>query len=216
MEHSPQTADSGISTAYSRFFIERDPSFRLTKAIETLRNTSIELNSERSTSVSSRTQDENGESVNKITIGLKPYSNTEVERWSMGTNSNEEQILVKLAHEVAHAFQKEKGYEKSLEDFFNGSNDIPESHIIYLLLYQEISSTGRISGLANEDVYRQQSISTGDIKMEIVEEITELIASYFLGDAYFQFRLDQSLTELDLEQKESIASKIISLCAELH
>jgi hypothetical protein len=126
-----------------------------------------------------------------------------------------EQLLIKISHELAHTFQEEKGFENALVNFLNGTNDINE-HLPYIELYALLSGIGPINGLATEAVYATQSANTGLLKVEILEDITELIAAYIVSDEYFSYRLENSVSSLTGEQKEEIVIKVIEICKELH
>ena len=197
-----------------RRFMENDPTLRLIRVANLLRSTSLSVDKNTSVSVTRRRSD-NG-AKNKVTIGAQPFSEGSVARWNIGTTDPSEQLIVKLSHELAHAFQAEMGYEQALVDFLNGHNDIPEFTIPYIELYAVLSGVGTINGLTREPIYAEQSKTTGDLKMETLEEITELISSYMISDDYYLYRLENSVTSLDHDTKEKISRKIVEVCTKLH
>ncbi|MFA7252849.1 MAG: hypothetical protein WC027_03245 [Candidatus Paceibacterota bacterium] len=194
-----------------RLFSEGDPTLRLNRLIQKLHKTEVFFDENSSASVTHR---ENN--LNTVRIGAQPYSDELVKRWNMGTVSPEEQRFVKLAHELAHAFQTEKGYEKSLVDFLNGENNIPDSMIPYIELYALLSGIGPVNPLSVESIYKEQSKRSGHLKMETLEDITELISAYIISDDYFLARLENSMMTLSDEQKELVAKKVIEVCRDLH
>ena len=194
-----------------RQFIEGDPGLRLNRVASLLNSSTI--SHDPNTWVSS-TRRSDGE--NSISIGTAALPLEVAERWGIGTSDQNEQMMVKLSHELAHAFQEEKGFEGALVSFLNGNNDINERHLPYIELYSLLSGIGPINGLTTEAVYAAQSTNTGLLKVEILEDITELIAAYIVSDEYFSYRLDNSVSSIEQEQKEQIAIKVIEVCRELH
>ena len=83
-------------------------------------------------------------------------------------------------------------------------------------MYAVLSGVGTINGLTREPIYAEQSKTTGDLKMETLEEITELISSYMISDDYYLYRLENSVTSLDHDTKEKISRKIVEVCTKLH
>lgn len=197
-----------------RRFMEDDPTLRLIRVARILQSTVVSTNENTSVSVMRRKSSVGGN--NNVIIGTKPWSEEAVRRWGVGTNDKSEQIIIKLSHELAHAFQSEMGFEQSLVDFLNGHNDIPEYTIPYIELYAILSGVGTINGLTREPIYAEQSRTTGNLKMETLEEITELISSYMISDEYYLFRLENSVTSLDYDTKEMISRKVVEVCTRLH
>jgi hypothetical protein len=210
MENTPNASNQSMLTGPLKRFSENDPTLRLNRLAQSLHSTEFSLEDESSVSVVRRRDNKN-----KITIGTRPWSADAISRWNIGTTDKNEQILIKLSHELAHAYQNEKGYEQALIDFLNGSNNIPADKIPYIELYALLSGIGPINGLVQEPIYAHQSQSTGDLKMETLEDITELISTYIISDEYFLYRLENSVTNLSHEQKEVVARKVIEVCKEL-
>lgn len=194
-----------------RQFVEGDPDMRLNRVAALLRSTSV--SHDPSTWVSS-TKREGGN--NTISIGTQELPEQVAERWRVGTSDQNEQLLIKLSHELAHAYQEEKGFETALVGFLDGNNEIGKQHLPYIELYALLTGIGPINGLTTESVYASQSTNTGLLRVEVLEDITELIAAYIVSDEYFSYRLENSVSSLDQEQKEKIATKVIEICRELH
>lgn len=212
MENKFEGQEISLLAEPLRLFAENNPALRLNRLAESLHRTEVSFNDSSSVSVTHRRHD--GSST--VTIGTQPYSDELVRRWNMGTATPEEQKFVKVAHELGHAFQFEKGYEKSLVDFLNGDNNISDDMIPYIELYGILSQLGPVNALSVEPIYKAQSKNTGSLKMEILEDITELISAYIISDEYFLDRLEKSLTNLSDEKKDLISQKVIQICRELH
>ena len=93
----------------------------------------------------------------QITIGAVPFRTESIEEFGWGVEGAKEQMLVKLSHETAHAFQSQTGYEQALVDFLNGSNNIDEKFHPYIELYTFLNSKGVCNGLADSEIYHIQS-----------------------------------------------------------
>lgn len=193
-------------------FLDKDPNFKVNKLAAILEHTDVDYDPDTWVSVTRRGSDDKS----SIVVGLQPWPEELVERWSVGSTNTNEQILFRLAHELSHAYQKERGYEAALVKFLDGDNDIPEQHIPYVELYVLLSGIGTVNGLTTAAIYEQQSRTTGNLKMETLEDITELIAAYLISDEYFLYRLENSVTVLDVVTKEDLAKKVIEICRELH
>ena len=146
-----------------------------------------------------------------ITIGTQPFSRTCVDSFGWGANSDEEQVLIKLAHEVAHVLQSQAGHEKALVAFLDGSNDIGATFHPYIELYALLRERGICNGLANLDIYHAQSRTTGNLNMNTLEDITEFLGAYLISDAYFLFRLEQTKIPLSQDEMSKIASCVIQI-----
>lgn len=210
MENRPQDPSASLLKNPLQRFAENDPTFRLNRLAASLNfteyfvdnNTPISLLSSRG-------------GTNKITIGTQPYPASVVERYGMGTTNKDEQILIKLSHELAHAYQREKGYEQALLDYLNRANDIPSFTVPYVELYLLLNGVGPVNGLSREAIYAAQSRVSGQLKMETLEDMTELISAYIISDEYFMYRLENSLSYLSNEVKEFISLKVIEVCKDI-
>jgi hypothetical protein len=152
---------------------------------------------------------ENGSS--QISLGAMPFRRENVDSFGWGVDSAKEQLLVKLAHESAHVFQNQAGYEQALVGFLNGSNDIDEKFHPYLELYTFLNTKGVCNGLADAGVYHRQSMDTGLLSISTLEDVTELIGAYLISDDYFNFRLEGSKVPLSDEDKKKIAMLVIQI-----
>ncbi len=208
---NPEREPSTLLAHPLRQFLEGDPSFRLNRLAGMLNKTEIVQNE--STWVSSTKREEDGS--NTISVGTQALPEGVSDRWGYGTSEPSEQLVIKLAHELAHGYQRESGLEEALVSFLNGSTDIANEHIPFIELYAMLTGLGRINGLTTEEIYAEQSKGTGLLKMEILEDITELMAAYMISDEYFTFRLENSVSNLTHEEKEQIATKILQICAAL-
>jgi hypothetical protein len=210
MENSPHNQNTPLLKGPLQRFVDNDPTFRLNRLAQSLNFTEYSLDDSTPNSVVRRR-----DGKNKITIGTQAHTSSIVERYGMGTTDKNEQILIKLSHELAHAYQNEKGYEKALLDYLNRTGDIPEFAVPYIELYMLLGGIGPVNGLAQESIYAAQSRVSGDLKMEALEDMTELISAYLISDEYFLYRLDRSVTNLTNEVREFIAQKVIEICKEL-
>lgn len=147
----------------------------------------------------------------EISLGAMPFGRESVDAFGWGAYSAKEQLLVKLAHESAHAFQSQDGYEQALVDFLNGSNYIDDKFHPYIELYAFLNSKGVCNGLADMDVYHSQSRDTGLLSVNTLEDMTEFIGAYLISDEYFNFRLDGSKINLTEEDKKKIATLVVQI-----
>ncbi|HEY4483763.1 MAG TPA: hypothetical protein VI752_01120 [Candidatus Paceibacterota bacterium] len=212
MENRSERQNFSLLEEPLRRFIENDPTLRLNRIAQVLQSTDVSYDENSWMSVTRREHD----GTNKVTIGMQPLPQSSLDRWAIGTSDPSEQTMIKLSHELAHAFQREKGYESALVKFLNGYNDIPDHTVPYIELYAMLSGIGPINGLVKEPIYEEQSRNSGNLKMETLEDITELMSAYIISDEYFLYRLNNSVTNLDQDKKEMIALKTIEVCRELH
>lgn len=147
----------------------------------------------------------------QISLGAVPFRRESVDSFGWGVDDAKEQLLVKLAHESAHVFQNQAGYEQALVNFLNGSNDIAEKFHPYLELYTFLNTKGVCNGLADMNVYHRQSRDTGLLSMNTLEDMTEFIGAYLINDNYFNFRLEGSKVSLSEEDKKKIAMLVIQI-----
>ncbi len=149
--------------------------------------------------------------TSQISLGAMPFHRENVDRFGWGVDNAREQLLIKLAHESAHVFQRQTGYEQALVNFLNGSNDIDEKFHPYLELYAFLNTKGVCNGLANMGVYHRQNRDTGLLSMTTLEDITEFIGAYLISDDYFTFRLDGSRVSLSDEDKKKVVMLVIQI-----
>lgn len=128
------------------------------------------------TSVESSTKRlENGSS--QISLGAIPFRRETVDSFGWGVDSAKEQLLIKLAHESGHVFQNQAGHEQALVNFLSSSNGLSEEFRPYIELYTFLNTKGVCNGLADMNVYHQQSRETGLLSMNTLEDMTEFIGA---------------------------------------
>ncbi len=204
-ESTPRRLFSGLSSIMDQVLLshESQNSLRVGKVLSMING--VLVANETSTESSAKRL-ENGSS--QISLGAMPFRRENVDNFGWGVDSAKEQLLIKLAHESAHVFQNQAGYEQALVNFLNGTNDIDEKFHPYIELYAFLNTKGVCNGLADMDVYHRQSRDTGLLSMNTLEDITEFIGAYLIGDDYFNFRLDGSKIILSDKDKEKIAMLI--------
>lgn len=190
-------------------FEARDPEFRLFKVLDLLKNTVIEFDETKSMSIFRRSV-----TPHKIIIGTLPYDQSIVEQWNMGTKTDTEQIMIKLSHELAHAYQDERGYEQALIDYCNGANEFDKDLFPFVELYLMLESIGVINPLVEDSIYEQPDFNT-IFNMRVFEDVTELMSAYLISDEYFLYRLGLSKSTLDDEQRTFICRKVIEVFKEI-
>lgn len=207
-ESTPRRLFSGISPIMDQVLLSEESrnSLRVGKILSTI-NAALVVNEASDESSAKRL--ENGSS--QISLGAMPFRRENVDNFGWGVDSAKEQLLVKLAHESAHVFQNQAGYEQALVSFLNGSNDIDEKFHPYLELYAFLNTKGVCNGLADMNVYHRQSRDTGLLSMNTLEDITEFIGAYLISDDYFNFRLEGSKVSLSDEDKKKIAMLVIQI-----
>lgn len=151
-----------------------------------------------------------------VSIGGKPLPETVAEKWDWSTEGNE-QLLLKIAHEFAHKFQHDKGYESALVRSLESGkiSDDDEEFTAYITLYLTLENTGSVTGLGADPFYKEQSSITGKLKMEVLEDMTELIGAYLISDDYLFSKLNKSVNTINQAQAEQIAILIARICKEL-
>lgn len=191
-------------------FGNKDMSLRLNKITETL--LPVEIVMDKNTRVSGRRRG------GSITIGIakNPKDIETAFRW--GTFIKEEERVVKISHEISHRLQEVKGLEESLVNFLSGRNDIPESSHTYIELYTLLSGLGLVTGLAHLNTYHEQNelerqrVTVGaSLDIRTLEDITEFLAAYSLGDEYFNFRLGSTKRVLNQEEQENISRLVVAV-----
>lgn len=193
-------------------FAHNDSNLRLNKIAEHLDGISVNLNDKTWVSSFKRSQD-----GLVITVGTEHLPEDVNALFEWGAKNKEEMLILKIAHELSHGLQKLKGLEEELIKFGNGSNNTSEKALEYLQLYEMLGSVPRLTGLSKMGIYHDQTITERErvggtsfaVDMQILEDVTELIAAYSLGDSYFNFRLDRS--NLSQYEKEEIARYVIAI-----
>lgn len=213
LEHVSQSQEKPVfDFSQTRImFTDADPSLRLNQLSLQLEGVKIELDD---TTWVSRTI--RGEEGQKVVIGAQKLPLEIQEKFAWGVDTKENEIVMKAAHELSHVFQKTKRLEEQLMVFLSGSNTIKEEAIPYIELYATLAETGSITGLADMSIYHDQTqaererVTTGiALDVRILEDITELIAAYSIGDEYFNFRLEKINTTDD--SKKVIARCVVTI-----
>jgi hypothetical protein len=137
-----------------------------------------------------------------------------------GTETKEQDYVVKFAHEYAHAVQGE--FEASLMRFLTktgplAEGDIPEDHVPFLQLYSELQDIGGLFGLSSHPFYHQQNESMKaehgylPVDIKVIEDMAELIGSYLLGTEYFLHRIGNTRARISQEQAERLAGYVVTV-----
>lgn len=142
-----------------------------------------------------------------ITIGLQQIPQEVVTRWGWGVFSEGDQRFIKASHEHAHFIQH--FFDRDLVKFLdNKFQDVREFSAVYLKLYAHLGKIGRISGLPDEQVYKDQTKKLKDrgsiLDMSTYEDFAEMIGAWMLGANYFNFRLDNSKTLISREDRKEL------------
>lgn len=207
-ESAPRRLFSGLSSIMDQVLLNKESrsSLRVGKVLSVV-NGALVVNE--ASPESSTKRNEDGSS--QISLGAMPFRRENVNSFGWGVDSAKEQLLIKLAHESAHVFQNQAGYEQALVNFLNGSNDIDKKFHPYLELYTFLNTKGVCNGLANMDVYHRQNRDIGLLSMNTLEDMTEFIGAYLISDDYFNFRLESSKVSLSEEDKQKIAILVIQI-----
>ncbi len=207
-ESAPRRLFSGLSPIMDRVLLNEQSrnTLRVGKILSTVNGTLVVNEASAESSVKRL---EGGSS--QLSLGSMPFRRESVDGFAWGVDSAKEQLLIKLAHETAHVFQNQAGYEQALINFLNGSNDIDEKFHSYLELYSFLNTKGVCNGLADMNVYHRQSRDTGLLSMNTLEDMTEFIGAYLISDDYFNFRLGGSKVSLSDEDKKKIATLVIQI-----
>jgi hypothetical protein len=146
----------------------------------------------------------------EATIGTAPLPENIKQLWGWGTKDPNMENLLKILHENSHAFQKSEGLEDALCRWLVPPYPQPENprQEAYIELYEIYKTLGRVNGLSTMQKYEMMSQETGRLSMPILEDITETMAAYTLGEDYLNFRLDNGLLPLTTSTKEMILDRI--------
>jgi hypothetical protein len=207
-ESVPRRLFSGLSPIMDQVLLDENSrnSLRVGKVLSRI-NGALVVNEASPESSAKRFED----GSSQISLGAIPFRRESVDSFGWGVDNAKEQLLIKLAHESAHVFQNQTGYEQALVNFLNGSNEINEKFHPYLELYAFLNTKGVCNGLADMNVYHRQSRDTGLLSMNTLEDMTEFIGAYLISDDYFNFRLEGSKVSLSDEDKKKIAVLVIQI-----
>ncbi len=203
-----------------RRYEQADPTMRLLQALVTLDE--ITFTNDDSTWKSSTNVREL-----RVTIGTQKLPKDIASLFKWGTTTQEAENIVKLAHETSHVLQARKQFTNdwvrhTKKEKVAGGNASYAFIYLYDLLSENRRTKGKpVTGLPTLPVYHAQTEQirtrlehanedpTTGIDVQILEDITELIAAYLLSDEYFAFRLQSS--GVDEAYKETITKCIIQL-----
>ncbi|MEN9552096.1 MAG: hypothetical protein RI935_473 [Candidatus Parcubacteria bacterium] len=207
-ESAPRRLFSGLSSIMDQVLLDENSrnSLRVGKILSRV-NATLVVNEASPESSAKRLED----GSSQISLGAMPFRRESVDSFGWGVDNAKEQLLIKLAHESAHVFQNQTGYEQALVNFLNGSNEIDEKFHPYLELYAFLNTKGVCNGLADMNVYHRQNRDTGLLSMNTLEDMTEFIGAYLISDDYFNFRLEGSKVSLSDEDKKKIAVLVIQI-----
>lgn len=165
------------------------------------------IESRADTWISSTTRNDRGETV--VKIGEQAIPRDVAEEWKWGADTKEQQYIVKFSHEYAHVIQEE--FDAQLLRWLDGADNVPDEYIPYIQLYAALSNIGGLNGLSQMNVYHEQSRTTGNLSVPVYEDMAETIGSYLLGDEYFLYRIANGRVALTEQQKEEVATHVVSV-----
>lgn len=154
------------------------------------------------------------ETVTEVVIGTQKVPQEIAKIFGWGVESTDHEFAVKASHEIAHVYQMSVGFQHDLirsktegATFKPAHKELSNAVHSYIYLYDMLdtikSSTGKpVTGLASLSLYHAQTakneqnvVEWGHSKesaldQQIMEDITELMGAYALGEDYFNFRLN--------------------------
>ena len=149
--------------------------------------------------------------VVEVHIGAEPMPSDTARLYNWGTNTIDSEIIVRQAHEIAHVLQVHKGLERALEDHLNGVGNTTSEQTAYVSLYDALNAYGQsVTGLSTEKIYTKQSIEA-NMSVVALEDMTELLGAYLLGDEYFYWRLNRIRGDFSDMEKLGILSLVSSI-----
>lgn len=176
------------------------------------------------------------ETITMVVIGTQKLPEEISKTFGWGVESSEHEYAVKAAHEIAHVYQKSLNFEYDLRRYktegarFKPSVEILKNAInAYIYLYGMLelakSGTGKpATGLASLSVYHAQTLKNqkdvvdwghtkdSSLDQQIIEDITEILAAYSLGEDYFNFRLNNmNIAEGQKSTVEGLVKSILPL-----
>lgn len=209
-EGAPKFYDFSVEL---RKFTTNDLSMRLNKLTQSDGRSPVIAEAVRGTWESGAMRTDDRLSITALKVGLDENPEHEKQLFAWGTRSQNDEILIKTAHEVAHAYQVDERIEQGIVDFLNNKNEgFTDKQMAAIECYAMLSGTGRLSGLSTLGIYEAQSAHAGDLKIEILEDMTELLGAYLISDEYFSWRLSNTRIPLGEEHQAKIASYIIRMC----
>ena len=144
-----------------------------------------------------------------VVLGRQQLPEEKDRLFQWGADTESAQLLVKAAHESAHVYQIQKGLDKALEDHLNNvPRELTREQVAYIDLYHFFNERGSVTGLSSESIYALQS-REANMNVHALEDITELLGAFTLGDEYFLWRLNR-LGMFSDEEKEEIMKRIVA------
>lgn len=175
------------------------------------------------------------ETVTEVVIGTQKLPREIEKAFGWGVEDKDHEYVVKAAHEISHVYQKLVGFEvdliRSKKDGanFKPTRELGEASYAYIYLYDMLSevkkTTGKaVSGLASLSLYHEQTerkvknvVEWGHtpesaLDQATLEDITELMGAYSLGEDYFDFRLNNM--NIDESKKSTVKDMIAKMLPE--
>ncbi len=173
------------------------------------------------------------EVVNEVVIGTKKVPPEIAKLFGWGVESADHEYAIKAAHEISHVYQISLDFKHDLiRSKIEGANFKPKHAELsnatygYIYLYHLLDSikTGTglpATGLSSLSLYHNKTIqneqnvvewghsSDSALDEQILEDITELMGAYALGEEYFNFRLNNM--NIDAGQKSTVRDLIASV-----
>ncbi len=154
------------------------------------------------------------ETPTEVVIGTQKVPEEIAKIFGWGVESADHEFAVKASHEMAHVYQMSAGFQHDLIRYkTDGANFKPSrkefgnATYSYIYLYGLLDTiklgTGKpVTGLATLPIYHSQTAEKEQnvvewghsseiaLDQQIMEDITELMGAYALGEDYFNFRLN--------------------------
>lgn len=172
----------------------------------------------------------------EVVIGTQKVPKEIAKIFGWGVESADHEFAVKASHEIAHVYQMSVGFQHDLirsktegATFKPSHKELSNATYSYIYLYEMLgtikSGTGKpVTGLASLPLYHAQTtekeqnvVEWGHSKetaldQQIMEDITELMGAYALGEDYFNFRLNNM--NIAEGQKSTVRDAIKSILPE--
>ena len=165
--------------------------------------------------ISCTNKNNNKDKVTDIHIGAQPAPPETAKLYGWGVNNIDSEMAVRTSHEMAHAVQVARGFEQALVDILNGiTRYVTNQQSAYISLYKIFTAYGKsVTGLSTEEIYKEQSIEA-NMEVPVIEDITELLGAYLLGDEYFYWRLNRIRGDFSDMEKLGILSLVSTIYTE--
>jgi|CXWL01.1.fsa_nt_gi hypothetical protein len=150
-------------------------------------------------------------SMTHVSIGEKMLPEDIARQFRWGAETVEHQYVVKVAHEYAHVVQEM--FDQHLLRWLDGADNTPEDAIPYIQLYASLAGIGGLHGLSQMDVYHEQNRSTGNLNVNVYEDMAETIGSYLLSSEYFLYRIQNARGQITQEQAKELVDHVVAVVA---